>query len=152
MGETLREKASKKLKGPDANPSQLGDPVSLEAETSDRRPAESEQGAAQARLGESESSLSSSSSSPSPSSSGGSGSGSKSSNKSKSNDKGPGPGKIGAGEGKEETLREKAVKKLHGDDANPTQLGDPVSLEAETSATRPAVSEEGAASSRDSKL
>ncbi|KAI1816835.1 hypothetical protein GGS20DRAFT_583031 [Poronia punctata] len=33
-----------------------------------------------------------------------------------------------------ETLREKAVEKRHhGQDANPSQLGDPVSLEAETS-------------------
>ncbi|KAF3761692.1 hypothetical protein M406DRAFT_324214 [Cryphonectria parasitica EP155] len=44
-GETLREKATKKLHGPDANPSQLGDPVSLKAETTDHVPAPSEEGA-----------------------------------------------------------------------------------------------------------
>lgn len=44
-GETLREKALKKLNGPDANPSQLGDPVSLKAETSDHDPTPDEKGA-----------------------------------------------------------------------------------------------------------
>lgn len=44
-GETLREKAAKKLHGPDANPSQLGDPISLKAETSDHVPTPSEGGA-----------------------------------------------------------------------------------------------------------
>lgn len=43
--ETLREKATKKLKGPDANPSQLGDPISLKAEAVDHVPAPSEEGA-----------------------------------------------------------------------------------------------------------
>lgn len=42
MGESLKEKAEKKLRG---NPSQLGDPVSLKAEVSNRIPAESEKGA-----------------------------------------------------------------------------------------------------------
>lgn len=44
-GETLREKATKKLHGPDANPSQLGDPISLKAETSDNVPTPNEEGA-----------------------------------------------------------------------------------------------------------
>ncbi|KAI2640998.1 hypothetical protein GGS21DRAFT_487326 [Xylaria nigripes] len=52
MPETLREKASKKLKGPDANPSQLGDPISMKAETSDTVPTEEEGGAAQSSEGE----------------------------------------------------------------------------------------------------
>lgn len=44
-GETLREKAAKKLHGPDANPSQLGDPISLKNETTDRIPTDGERGA-----------------------------------------------------------------------------------------------------------
>lgn len=44
-GETLREKASRKLHGKDANPSQLGDPISLKAETSSLVPTEEEEGA-----------------------------------------------------------------------------------------------------------
>ncbi|KAH8166964.1 hypothetical protein CIB48_g1269 [Xylaria polymorpha] len=44
-GDTLREKAAKKLHGPDANPSQLGDPISLKNETSRGVPADSERGA-----------------------------------------------------------------------------------------------------------
>lgn len=43
MGQTLKEKAEEKLKS--GNPSQLGDPVSLKAETSDRIPTEDEKGA-----------------------------------------------------------------------------------------------------------
>ncbi|KAI1827852.1 hypothetical protein F4861DRAFT_292079 [Xylaria intraflava] len=45
MPETLREKASRKIKGPDANPSQLGDPISIKAETSDNVPTAEEAGA-----------------------------------------------------------------------------------------------------------
>ncbi|RYP15367.1 hypothetical protein DL765_005758 [Monosporascus sp. GIB2] len=44
--ETLREKAAKKMHGLGANPSQLGDPVSLKNETSDRNPTDGERGAA----------------------------------------------------------------------------------------------------------
>lgn len=105
QGENLREKATKALHGPNANPSQLGDPVSLKAEASDRIPKPEEAG-----------------SQPSPSiSSSGSGS--------------------GAGG---EKLREKAVKKLHGEGANPSQLGDPISLKAEQSDNVPTPGEEGA--------
>jgi hypothetical protein len=43
-GETLREKAAKKLHGKGSNPSQLGDPISLKAETSSDIPTDSEQG------------------------------------------------------------------------------------------------------------
>lgn len=107
QGETLREKASKSLHGPDANPSQLGDPVSLKAEASDNIPKPDEAG--------------SQSSSTPPSKSGGSSS--------------------GAGG---EKLREKAAKKLHGPDANPSQLGDPISLKAEQSGNVPTPGEEGA--------
>ncbi|KAI8955646.1 hypothetical protein F4801DRAFT_574389 [Xylaria longipes] len=116
MPETLREKAVKKTHGPDANPSQLGDPISLKAETSDTVPTDGEDGA-----------RSSSSRSSKPQSSGG------------------------------ETLREKAAKKLNGPDANPSQLGDPISLKNETSSGVPVDSERGARSEkrvikRDSKL
>lgn len=45
MGQTLKEKAEESLKN---NPSALGDPVSLEAETSSKKPAESEEGAPKA--------------------------------------------------------------------------------------------------------
>lgn len=44
-GETLREKAAKKLNGPDANPSQLGDPISMKNETSPGVPVDSDKGA-----------------------------------------------------------------------------------------------------------
>ena len=44
QGETLREKASKKIHGEGANPSQLGDPISLKAETSDNIPTKGEEG------------------------------------------------------------------------------------------------------------
>ncbi|KAJ8114506.1 hypothetical protein ONZ43_g4889 [Nemania bipapillata] len=41
---TLREKAAKKLNGPNANPTQLGDPTSLKNETSPGMPVDSERG------------------------------------------------------------------------------------------------------------
>src|SRR5262249_32748192 len=116
MPEKLREKATKALHGPDANPSLLGDPVSLKAEQSDTIPKPEEEGAR------------SSSSSSSSSDTGGKHNG------------------IG-----EETLREKAAKKLHGKDANQSLLGDPVSLKAEQSDNVPKPEEEGARR-RDSKL
>ncbi|KAI0546519.1 hypothetical protein F4679DRAFT_411631 [Xylaria curta] len=122
MPETLREKAAKKVRGPNANPSQLGDPISIKAETSDTAPSEEEDSA------------NSSTSSPSPSLSESSTS------------------KNGGGE----TLREKATKKLNGPNANPSQLGDPISLKNETSPGVPVDSERGAKSEkvvkRDSKL
>ncbi|KAJ4412444.1 hypothetical protein N0V82_008799 [Gnomoniopsis sp. IMI 355080] len=114
--ETLREKASKKLHGPDANPSQLGDPISLKAETSQHIPKPAEAGA----RGNNSSS---------------------SSTKSASAQKSDSSNTQSGGE----TLREKATKKLNGPNANPSQLGDPVSLKAETSDNVPAPSEEGAA-------
>ncbi|KAI0169928.1 hypothetical protein GGR52DRAFT_552095 [Hypoxylon sp. FL1284] len=119
MPETLREKATKKLKGPGANPSQLGDPISVKAEQSDNVPTEGEKGAHE--------------SPPSSSKTG----------------KKDGKGQKSSGD---ESLREKAAKKLHGPDANPSQLGDPISLKAETSINVPVEREEGAHSKRDSKL
>ncbi|KAJ4393507.1 hypothetical protein N0V93_002719 [Gnomoniopsis smithogilvyi] len=114
-GETLREKASKKLHGPNANPSQLGDPISLKAETSEHVPKPAEAGA---RGNNSTSSATESTSAQTASSS-----------------SSPSGG---------ETLREKATKKLNGPNANPSQLGDPISLKAETSDNVPAPSEAGA--------
>lgn len=105
-GEKLREKAAKALHGPNANPSQLGDPVSLKAETSDNIPKPDEAGAGNSH---------SASANP-----------------------------TGAGRRGGETLREKAAKKLKGPDANPSQLGDPISLKAEAVDHVPAPSEEGA--------
>ncbi|KAI0877157.1 hypothetical protein GGS24DRAFT_159026 [Hypoxylon argillaceum] len=116
MPNKLREKAAKKVLGPDANPTQLGDPISLKAETSDYVPTEEEGGDGL----------------PSPS-----------------------PSAMSHGS-KNETLREKAAKKLKGPDANPSQLGDPISLKNETSPGVPASSERGTESEevieRDSKL
>lgn len=118
-GEKLREKAAKALHGPSANPSQLGDPVSLKAEASDNIPKPDEAGAGASSGGGSNNNPSS----PLPST-----------------------GRRGG-----ETLREKASKKLKGPDANPSQLGDPISLKAEAVDHVPAPSEEGAAR-RSSKL
>ncbi|KKY33440.1 hypothetical protein UCDDA912_g06664 [Diaporthe ampelina] len=109
QGEKLREKATKSLHGPNANPSQLGDPVSLKAEASDHIPKPDEAGSQSSLTPPSKSGRGSSSST--------------------------------AGH---ETLREKAAKKLHGPDANPSQLGDPISLKAEQSGNVPTPGEEGA--------
>lgn len=40
-------------------------------------------------------------------------------------------------------LRQLAAEKLHGPGANPSQLGDPISLKAETSSTEPAQTHDG---------
>ncbi|KAK8031089.1 hypothetical protein PG990_000823 [Apiospora arundinis] len=119
--ETLREKATKKLNGPDANPSMLGDPVSLKAESSGTIPTPDEAGAG--------------------------GSSSPSSRSNEKNDKQANNHGYRGGE----TLREKAAKKLKGPDANPSQLGDPISLKNETSDHIPKPDEAGAPR-RDSKL
>ncbi|GAP85271.1 hypothetical protein SAMD00023353_1002530 [Rosellinia necatrix] len=131
MPETLREKAAGKLHGPGANPSLLGDPVSLKAESSDTVPTDEELGAATSPPPPPPP--------PPPASSAGR----------------RGSGDDGSGRGGE-TLREKAVKKLGGPDANPSQLGDPISLKNETSPSVPTESERGAEGEevvrRDSKL
>ncbi|KAI0390847.1 hypothetical protein F5Y17DRAFT_39062 [Xylariaceae sp. FL0594] len=117
--ETLREKATKKL---DANPSQLGDPVSLKAETSDTVTAVPEEGGAVPDTRTQPSSSSSSTTTFSSSSS----------------SREQGHEDDGSASGGGETLREKALKK------NPTQLGDPTSLKAETSEGVPVEREKGA--------
>ncbi|KAH6651469.1 hypothetical protein BKA67DRAFT_660281 [Truncatella angustata] len=76
---------------------------------------------------------------------------SSSASESKENEHGEGPGKKGAAGGKE-TLREKAMKKLDGRDANPSQLGDPTSVKAETVNKVPRPEDEGARKKRDSKI
>jgi hypothetical protein len=53
-GETLREKAAKKIHGKGSNPSQLGDPISLKAETSDTVPTDGEEGSRQKEGGSSD--------------------------------------------------------------------------------------------------
>ncbi|CAM1511671.1 Fc.00g091840.m01.CDS01 [Cosmosporella sp. VM-42] len=111
QGETLREKATKKLHGEGANPSQLGDPISLKAETSDNAPTDEDLG-------------------------------------SNSHNQGHGSNEKRQGD----TMREKAAKKLHGKGVNPSQLGDSISVKAETSDVVPTEGEEGAHKYRDSKL
>ncbi|OTA94154.1 hypothetical protein M434DRAFT_395060 [Hypoxylon sp. CO27-5] len=123
MPETLREKAAKRIHGPNANPSQLGDPISLKAEQSDYIPAEEEWGAAET-----------SQSIPN-----------NPSNDSHSKDE-------SRRHRDNATLREKATRKLHGPEANPSQLGDPISLKAEITDNVPADWEEGAQNGRNSKL
>lgn len=56
-----------------------------------------------------------------------------------------------AGGGQHESLREKAMKKVHGKDANPSQLGDPVSIKAETSSNVPTDNESGSTTLRGSE-
>jgi len=158
--ETLREKAAKKLHGPDANPSQLGDPISLKAETSDVIPKPEEGGAHG-----SSSDKDGSPYAPPPShdvnwDSNTPGKQRELENKKKMDNNKAGASTGGKKESKGgETLREKAAKKVKGPDANPSQLGDPVSLKNEISQKAPTPTEEGASPSsggnkkgRESKL
>ena len=132
-GETLRELATKKLHGKDANPSQLGDPISLKAESSSTIPTDEQSGSSSSNRPPSEDKETSATD-------GGKPGGKEDAN---NNDNG----------NKDETLREKAVKDLHGDSGNPSMLGDPTSLKAETSDTVPTEGAEGSrGSKRSSKL
>lgn len=125
-GETLREKAAKKLHGPDANPSQLGDPISLKAETSKTIPRPDGAGAGQSN--------------------------STSNNNNNNNNNTSSSTREEDGH----KLRVKAAKKTCGPDANPSMLGDPVSLKNEASVNMPTDEEREAAAAgarrRDSKL
>ncbi|KAK2006619.1 hypothetical protein LZ32DRAFT_651648 [Colletotrichum eremochloae] len=103
----VAEKATSK------NPSQLGDPVSLKAEVSQLSPTEGDRGAASEKA----------SSSPKPSSGKGGAAGAKNSDGSPV--QGP------------EKKRLKQVAEENLEAGNPSQLGDPVSLKAETSETEP---------------
>ena len=104
---TLKQKAEEKLAS--GNATQLGDPISLKAETSDNIPTPEKAGAK----------------------------GSHEDPKQSSSDAKPGsqsPSK----DSKHETLKE-IVK-----ETNPTMLGDPISLKAETSDTEPTENDRGA--------
>lgn len=104
MPGTLRERATG-----GANPSLLGDPVSLKAEQSSLVPTPDEAGAPP------------SSSSPSTAT-------------------------------RKELRREKAAKAAHGPDANPSMLGDPISMTSEAGGVAGREVEEGAMARRGSKL
>ncbi|KAL3423632.1 hypothetical protein PVAG01_05379 [Phlyctema vagabunda] len=117
---TLRETALQTNK---TNPSQLGDPVSLKAETADSEPTNQDRGAS---------------------------SSSSSSLKDEIKKVAPAPTEgdtdgrgisAGANGGGHKTLRQRAMQKL---DENPSQLGDPVSLKAETSNSEPTSDDRGA--------
>jgi hypothetical protein len=113
---TLRETALETNK---TNPSQLGDPISLKAETSSTSPTHQDTGA--------------------------------SSSASQTNDikkvaPSPTEGDIERQEGRKavdghKTLRQRAMDKL---EDNPSQLGDPVSLKAETADSEPTENDRGA--------
>lgn len=167
--ETLREKAAKKLHGPDANPSQLGDPISLKAETSETIPKPEEGGAHHGSASGKDGSPYAPPLAPPPSHDVNWDSNNPEKQRELENKKkleynkadktadgeGMGKGKDrGAGGG--ETLREKAAKKVKGPGANPSQLGDPVSLKNEISEKAPTPTEEGASGGnkkgRESKL
>ncbi|KUJ22670.1 uncharacterized protein LY89DRAFT_664467 [Mollisia scopiformis] len=114
---TLRESALETNKN---NPSQLGDPISLKSETADSSPTNQDRGAS---------------------------SSSQSSSSVKENLKSTAPAPTegdtdGKGKGGHQTLRQKAMQKL---EENPSQLGDPVSLKAETADSRPTDQDKGAA-------
>ncbi|KAK5006281.1 hypothetical protein LTR28_006675 [Elasticomyces elasticus] len=101
------------------NPSMLGDPVSLKAETSTTEPTEHDRGAASASPNTSSSPTNNSSSTTTTNNNS-----TESSNSHKS-------------------LKQLAQEKLSS--SNPTMLGDPVSLKAETSETEPTPDDRGAA-------
>ncbi|PMD33667.1 hypothetical protein L207DRAFT_571151 [Hyaloscypha variabilis F] len=116
---TLRESALETNK---TNPSQLGDPVSLKSETSDTSPTEQDRGASSySRTDDTKKNIKTVAPSPtegdSESKNGGSG---------------------GSGH---KTLRQRAIDKL---EENPSQLGDPVSLKAETTNSEPTENDRGA--------
>jgi hypothetical protein len=127
-GESLRAKAARKLHGKEANPSQLGDPISIKAETSDTVPTDDESGATTLR-GSEDSGL------------GGyvDGGGRRASEVSREGDK----------HGERQTQqthdhRTRREEALGG--GNPSMLGDPISVKAETEQRPMNAEEEDAAS------
>ncbi|KAH7417519.1 hypothetical protein BKA64DRAFT_769542 [Cadophora sp. MPI-SDFR-AT-0126] len=120
---TLRERALQTNK---TNPSQLGDPVSLKAETSSTSPTSDDRGASSSKSNSS-------------------------SQATKENVKkvapAPTEGDQDGGDGKK-TLRQRAMDKL---EENPSQLGDPVSLKAETADSEPTDDDRGAGGSKGRK-
>jgi hypothetical protein len=116
---TLRERA---LKTNENNPSQLGDPISLKAETSETSPTSEDRGA----VASSQRSLVA---------------------RKNLKDTAPAPTEEDAdgdahGKNGHPTLRQKAMQKL---EENPSQLGDPVSLKAEKADSEPTDQDRGAA-------
>ncbi|TQN64359.1 hypothetical protein CSHISOI_11063 [Colletotrichum shisoi] len=107
------------------NPSQLGDPVSLKAEVSNLSPTEDDLGAASSSSSSSSSTTKKPPSSSSSSSKQGAGGAAGARNSDGSPVAGP------------EKKRLKQVAEENVEAGNPTQLGDPVSLKAETSETEP---------------
>ncbi|KAH9210731.1 hypothetical protein DL95DRAFT_512856 [Leptodontidium sp. 2 PMI_412] len=117
---TLRERALQTNK---TNPSQLGDPISLKAETSSHFPTPESKGAAGSTS---------------------------SSAKDEIKNFAPAPtegNRDGDGKGKK-TLRQRAMDKLQ---ESPSQLGDPVSLKAEAADSEPTDNDRGAAGTRGGK-
>jgi hypothetical protein len=112
---TLREAA---LETNEANPSQLGDPVSLKAETSSNSPTSQDRGASSSPCNSEINKIA-----PAPT---------------KGNRGGDRKGGIDG----HKTLRQRAMEKL---DENPSQLGDPVSLKVETAESEPTDNDRGAA-------
>jgi hypothetical protein len=112
---TLRETALETNK---TNPSQLGDPISLKAETSSTSPTNQDRGASSSASRTTDTKIIA----PSPS-----------------------EGDTERQEGKavdgHKTLRQRAMDKL---EDNPSQLGDPVSLKAETADSEPTENDRGA--------
>ncbi|KAK0100276.1 hypothetical protein ONS95_008235 [Cadophora gregata] len=120
---TLRERALQTNK---SNPSQLGDPISLKAETSSTSPTSEDNGA--------------SSSEPKSASQ---------ATKENVRKVAPAPTEGGQdGRDGKKTLRQRAMDKLQ---ENPSQLGDPISLKAETADSEPTDNDRGAGGSTSGK-
>ncbi|KAG4433380.1 hypothetical protein IFR05_011140 [Cadophora sp. M221] len=100
------------------NPSQLGDPISLKAETTSHFPTPESQGASNSASSSTKEEIKKVAPAPTEGDGGRNGQGKK-------------------------TLRQKALDKLQ---ENPSQLGDPVSLKAETADSEPTENDRGAAS------
>jgi hypothetical protein len=127
-GESLRAKAARKLHGKGANPSQLGDPISIKAETSDTVPTDDESGATTLR-GSEDSGLGGNVG-------GGGGGGRRASEVSREGDK--------HDERQTHDHRTRREENLGG--GNPSMLGDPISVKAETEQRPMNAEEEDAAS------
>jgi hypothetical protein len=161
---TLRETY---LKTQDSNPSQLGDPISLKAETSNTSPMPHEAGASSSSSSSpppktsgtkneikttapapTEGDLGSNAITPAESKSQAKGKGTENSNRNEDGNTRVGKEKSALGDGGtgghadgKKTLRERAMETLEG---NPSQLGDPVSLKAEKGHSEPTGGDTGA--------
>ena len=110
-GITLRQLAGQKVQGKDSNPSQLGDPVSMKAEESNKVPTPTE-----ADVSEQEQSSNTPSDTREPPSSSGS----------------PYGDKLKGGRTLKGMMKDKIEQAEKGKGKNPTMLGDPTSLKAES--------------------